>query len=204
MPIVAVVAIDESRAEPPQQESGERHSAHLMLDEICKTGWQRGRENDPVEVARVIRDDDARVVRLDGAAFDSHGAADREEVELSGASRQTSPAVQARNDREQDAERDDDGEQGHPSIGPVDGMEDASHGRKVLGLRRSAATPAFMSKLPSSRCDIRRGFAGDFCDTFLFMLMLPNFCEGGHAGGRTPHAYSTRCDMPRRVPRGVV
>ena len=84
---VAVVAIDESRAEALQQEPGDRHSAHLELDEICKAGGQRSRQDDAVEVARVIRHDDARVVRLDVAAFDANGTAYHEQEELRGASR---------------------------------------------------------------------------------------------------------------------
>ena len=46
------------------------------LDEIRETRGQRGRQNDAVEIARVIRDDDAGVVRLDRAALDAHRAAD--------------------------------------------------------------------------------------------------------------------------------
>jgi hypothetical protein len=98
MPIVAVVAIDERRAEPPQQEPGKRHSAHLMFDEIGKAGWQRGRQDDSIQVARVIRDNDARVVRLDVAAFDPNGTADHEQEQLRGASRQAAPPVHAGNE----------------------------------------------------------------------------------------------------------
>ena len=65
-------------------------------------------------------------------------------------------------------------------------------------MRARSVRVTFMSKLPSPRCDIRNGFWVAFCDTFLFMLMLPNICEGGHAGGLPRHAYSTRCDMPLR------
>ena len=65
-------------------------------------------------------------------------------------------------------------------------------------MRSCAVRVAFMSKLPSPQCDIRNGFSTAFCDTFLFMLTLPGFCEGGHAGVPTPHAYSTRCDIPVR------
>jgi len=66
-------------------------------------------------------------------------------------------------------------------------------------MRRRAVRVTFMSKLPWPQCDLRNGFPTAFCDTFLFMLMLPGFCEGGHAGVPTPHAYSIRCDIPVRV-----
>jgi hypothetical protein len=74
-------------------------------------------------------------------------------------------------------------------------MERASHDRAELELRISAVRLTFMSKLPSPRCDSENAFSPVFCDTFLFMLMLPDICEGGHAGDPTPHAYSTRCDI---------
>jgi hypothetical protein len=82
-------------------------------------------------------------------------------------------------------------------------MGQTSHGRPGVLLRICVVRLTFMSKLPSPQCDIRNGFATVFCDTFLFMLMLPNICEGGHAGDPTPHAYSTRCGFGLRVPQHV-
>jgi hypothetical protein len=83
-------------------------------------------------------------------------------------------------------------------------MEYANHGRRGVVLRMREVRSTFMSTRPSPRSDTRNAFSSVFCDTFLFMLMLPNFCEGDHAGGRTPHAYSTRCDMALRVSQAIV
>jgi hypothetical protein len=78
-------------------------------------------------------------------------------------------------------------------------MQQAGHGRGRSEMRCRSVRTTFMSKLPSPGCDIRNDFCIAFCDTFLFMLMLRNICEGGHAGDPTPHAYSTRCDMLLRA-----
>src|SRR5688572_22561112 len=142
----------------------------------------------------MVRDDDAWVVRLDGAARDANGATDGGEEEPCRAPRQRTAPVDAGQHGENDAQRNHDGEQGQPGIEAVGEMEDASHCRSRV-VRVCVVRLTFMSKLPSPQCDIRNGFATVFCDTCLFMLTLPNFCEGGHAGGRTPNAYSIRCDM---------
>ena len=67
----------------------------------------------------MICDDDARVVRLDGAAFDAHGATDREEDELRGASSQAPPSLHTWHDGQNDAQRNRDDEQRHPGIAAV-------------------------------------------------------------------------------------
>src|SRR5436190_19368484 len=126
MPIVAVVAIDEGGAEPPQQKAGDRHAAHLMLDQIREAGRQRGRQDDAVEIARVIRDDDARVRWLYRIAFDADGAADRDEEEPRGASSEAPAAVEPRRDGEDQAQREDDGDQGHPGVAAIGEMNDAT------------------------------------------------------------------------------
>jgi len=56
-----------------------------------------------------------------------------------------------------------------------------------------------MSKLESALGDTGRDLPAAFCDTFLFMLMLAVFCEGGHAGGPPRPAYSTRCRIHARM-----
>ena len=128
LPVVAIVAVDERRAEPPQDEARDRHAAHLVLDQIRETCGQRRRQNDAVEVARVIRDDDARVVRLDRVALDAHGTADDEEEEPRAAARATrrrrmTPGVTASTTHS----RHDDDEQREPGVAAVaqDGGSDS-------------------------------------------------------------------------------
>ena len=51
---LAVEALDELRAQPPQQRAGERHRGHLALDDEAEARRQRRGEHDAVEVAGVI------------------------------------------------------------------------------------------------------------------------------------------------------
>ena len=51
----------------------------------------------------MVRDDDARIVRLDGAALDADGTADREEEQPGGAPRQTPAPLEARHDGQEQA-----------------------------------------------------------------------------------------------------
>ena len=53
-----------------------------------------------------------------------------------------------------------------------------------------------MSKRASRTGDIRFAFVRVFCDTFLFMLMPPGFCEACHVAVVPRHAYSIRFDVP--------
>ena len=51
----------------------------------------------------MVRDDDARIVRLDGAALDADGATDREEEQPGGAPSQAATPLEPRHDRQEQA-----------------------------------------------------------------------------------------------------
>ena len=61
--LVAVEALDERGPEAPQQQAGERHAHHLLLDDEGKVRRQCRDGDDAVDVAGVIRDHHARFAR---------------------------------------------------------------------------------------------------------------------------------------------
>src|ERR1700733_5031745 len=69
-PLVTVEALDEGRAEPPEQQTRQRHADHLLLDDKGEFGRQGGRGDDSVNVARMVGDDNARSPRQALASLD--------------------------------------------------------------------------------------------------------------------------------------
>ena len=62
MPLAAVLAIDELGADSSQQVAGEWESGHFLLDYESKTGGECGGQNDSIQIACVVRDDDTGTV----------------------------------------------------------------------------------------------------------------------------------------------
>jgi hypothetical protein len=55
---VSIESLYEVRAEPAQQQPCQRHTIHFSLDHKRKSRRQDRRENDPIQVTGVIRNDD--------------------------------------------------------------------------------------------------------------------------------------------------
>ncbi len=54
--LVTVEALDELRAQAAQQQAGQRHVHHFLLDHEGKIGWQRRGGDQSVDVARMVGD----------------------------------------------------------------------------------------------------------------------------------------------------
>ncbi len=91
--------IDELRADPSKQKSRERKGSHLPLDHEREVRRQGGRQDDAVEIARMIRDDDAGADRHISRVGDSNGAADNPKEELRKPAGQTPAHASARGNR---------------------------------------------------------------------------------------------------------
>src|SRR6185503_7631632 len=130
-----------------------------------------------VEIAGMVRNDDAGVVGLHRAALDAHGAADAREKQPRGTACDAPAPREARRSSEHEASRNRDDEQGEPGVTAVPCSHDSAHGVVPPGaLRNGEVETTFMSKHASPRGDTRSNFPAVFCDTFLFMLMLVDFC----------------------------
>jgi hypothetical protein len=110
--LATVESLDEFRAEPAQQQAGERHAHHFPLDDEGETGRQGRLQDDAVEVALVVRDQDA------GAGWQAvrarHSEADaREPEEQRGTAAGDAAPHGHRRDRQRQDQRPDRKRQEH-------------------------------------------------------------------------------------------
>ena len=78
--LVAVVPLDEMVAEPAQQGADERQARGLFLDDEAEARRQEREQQRAVDVARVVRDDDAGRLRQPFEAEPADGQAAEAEV----------------------------------------------------------------------------------------------------------------------------
>ncbi len=100
--LTSVLTVYELGADSPQQETGERETRHLVLDHESESRWQRGGENNPVEITRVIGNYDTSAVRQDSVAPVPNRAPDRHEESSGEPARHAAAGIPAWNDRKND------------------------------------------------------------------------------------------------------
>ena len=146
--LVAVEALDELRADAPQQQAGQRHIVHLALDDEPEARRQRRRHDHAVQVARVVGDDHA-LTRRAGSRRRSAAAACRRAARTTllrcGRCRGAAPQGRQQDDEQQRGQRRRPGT--------------ATHGvHAVDQAQRERRSPPARVRARESGCDVMRGF----------------------------------------------
>ena len=159
--LVAIGALDEVVAEAVQQEADERQARGFLLDHEAEARRQQREEERPVEVARMIRDDDAGARRQAFEPGRAHAKAAEPEVRAADRARRGPARLEAGQGEDRQG-----GEQDHRQREQV---EPRAPTRAAAGSR-------------SCRETARRGCG--YCELVPVMLMVMGVCETGHGRPR--------------------